>query len=142
MKTKSNLLLIFSITLFVILIIGKPLVVATKNYFINTTTTCEFTTQVLHNPLAETIPKRPVRGGTNTTIIPPIAVDSSPTTTLFKMPERGSGSKLPLPCGFRGIQDIDYQYNDTYNLNIFNTLKALSLSLIALALFIRYKQRI
>jgi hypothetical protein len=141
MKTKSNLLLILSIALFVILIIGKPLVVATKNYFINTTTTCEFTTQVLDNPLAEIIPKRPVRGGSTTTIAP-IAVDSSPTTTVFKMPERGSGSKLPLPCGFRGIQDIDYQYNDTYNLNIFNTLKALSLSLIALALFIRYKQRI
>jgi hypothetical protein len=114
MKTKSNLLLILSITLFVILIIGKPLVVATKNYFINTTTTCEFTTQVLPDPFSD---------------------DS-------QIPERGSGSKLPLPCGLRGLLNSDYQYNYTYNLNIFNTLKALSLSLIALALFIRYKQRI
>jgi hypothetical protein len=134
MKTKSNLLLIFSITLFVILIIGKPLVVATKNYFINTTTTCEFTTQVLPDPFLH----NPLSNLDNTLYIPSTTV----AKTIPKIPERGSGSKLPLPCGLGGIQDIDYQYNDTYNLNIFNTLKALSLSLIALALFIRYKQRI
>jgi len=129
MKTKSNILLIFSITLFVILIIGKPLVVATKNYFINTTTTCEL-----------------IVGSSEyyKSIIP---VTTIPVTTTVagstpRIPERGSGSKLPLPCGFAGTQDIDYQYNNTYNLNILNTFKAVSLSLIALALFIRYKQRI
>ena len=127
MKTKSNLLLILSITLFVILIIGKPLVVATKNYFINTTTTCEFTTQVLANPFSDD----------------PLYIPSTTVAkTIPKIPERGSGSKLPLPCGLTGLLNSDYQYNYTYNLNIFNTLKALSLSLIALALFIRYKQRI
>jgi hypothetical protein len=127
MKTKSNLLLILSITLFVILIIGKPLVVATKNYFINTTTTCEL-----------------IFGSSEyyKSIVPVTTVPVTTAETIPKRPQRGSGSNLPLPCGLGGIQDIDYQYNDTYKLNIFNTLKALSLSLIALALFIRYKQRI
>jgi hypothetical protein len=129
MKTKSNLLLILSIALFVILIIGKPLVVATKNYFINTTTTCEFTTQVLPDPFPSL---------DDTLYIPSTTV----AKTIPEIPERGSGSKLPLPCGLTGLLNSDYQYNYTYNLNIFNTLKALSLSLIALALFIRYKQRI
>lgn len=130
MKTKSNILLIFSITLFVILIIGKPLVVATKNYFINTTTTCEL-----------------IVGSSEyyKSIIP---VTTIPVTTTVagsfpRIPQRGgSGIELPLPCGLGGTQDIDYQYNNTYNLNILNTFKAVSLSLIALALFIRYKQRI
>jgi len=134
MKTKSNLLLIFSIALFVILIIGKPLVVATKNYFIN-----EYGTYVLIKspPPTTTIPTIP---GTPTTTVPrvnpitdPFSCVTNPDISMFD-----ENCIPPLPVEM----NPDYKWVATRNLNTFNAFKALSLSLIALALFIRYKQRI
>jgi len=131
MKTKSNLLLILSIALFVILIIGKPLVVATKNYFIN-----EYGTYVLIKspPPTTTIPTIP---GTPTTTVPRVSsITSCVTNPDISMFDENCIPPLPVEM------NPDYKLVTTRNLNTFNAFKALSLSLIALALFIRYKQRI
>lgn len=126
MKTKSNVILIFSTLSFVLLILGKPTFNTTKQFLINETITCEL---IVGSPEYYR------------SIVP---VTTTVVGTIPIIPQRGISAlrSLPLPCGLGGIQDIDYQINNTYNLRWFNLFKLISLAGIITSLFIRYKQRI
>ena len=60
------------------------------------------TTPPVDSPTTTTLPKRPVRGGTNTTTIPPIAVEPivpTATTTIPKRPARGGSTNTTTGFG-------------------------------------------
>ena len=128
MNRKNNILLIITISFFAILVLSKPIYISGKDYFIDKTVTVK--------PRLQYSPVTTLSKWETCSSLP----DGSPDWNCVITPNTWPSVPL-VRCSLISFNNFECEKVVTYDLKILNLFKVLTLFLIVILLFIRYKQK-